>query len=291
MEFIFQNSKFCSVSTRDRGELIAKSTLVGTNAEASGWLLIDRSTFIIKEAGWEINRSQEGRFNGSGSIHGLKGVTAYFNSGGDLRREAGDIAGGLVREMLAECVKGIIQAETFLYNDRGYPTPESYGEYWEKFYLDSCRYYSNLHRVTRRWSEYVGGYYTDKKLYARAKNCSILRVSGGYTAAGMFSDSFHEMGVCVNLNDEGMVLGCRGNFLRAPDQVCFENDSLLENLRGSNLSGLGKKQIVDVIGGPGGCDHLVDLLYDMAKGFGEVLQQQRKRVETNGQDCTGFKNY
>lgn len=274
MEHAMQNSTFCSVKTINGGDLLAETTLVGTNVEALVWLVIDRSTFIIKKAAWEVTRSPGGTLNGSGILHGLEGVTAYFQSGGDLRREAGDIAGGLVREMLAECVKGIIQAETFLYLDRGYPTPEAYGENWEKFYLNSCRYYSNLHRITRRWSEYVGGYYTGKKLFARAINCSINRLPGCFTAAGTFSDSFHEMVICLNLNDEGMVLECQGNFLRAPDPVCFENAFLLEKLKGASLSSLDKKQIVTEIGGPGGCDHLVDLVYTVAKGLREVLNSK-----------------
>jgi hypothetical protein len=272
VEYALQNSTFCSVKTVNGGELLAETTLVGTNVEAFGWLVIDRSTFIIKNAGWEVTRSPAESLNGSGILHGLKGVTAYFHSGGDLRREAGDIAGGLVREMLVECVRGIIQAETFLYVDRGYPNPEAYGEYWEKFYLNSCRYYSNLHRVSRRWSDYVGGYYTDKKLFARAKNCSIKKFPGGFTAVGTFGDSFHEMVICLNIDDDGMVLECQGNFLRAPDPVCFENASLLEKLKGTSLLSLNKKQIVTGIGGPGGCDHLVDLVYTVAKGFREALQ-------------------
>lgn len=271
LEYIFQNSVFCSVTNLDGGDLLAEATLVGTKVEASGWLVIDRSTFIIKDAGWEVTRSTGGSFNGSGVLHGLKGAAAYFNCGPDLRREAADIAGGSVREMLAECVKGVIQAETFIYRDRGYPTPQAYGEYWEKFYGDSCRYYSNLHRVTRKWSKYVDGYYIDRKLFARAKNCYILRVFGGYAAVGMFSDTFHEMGIHLSLNDEGMVLESQGNFLRAPDPVCFENAPLLTKLEGSLLAGLDKKEIIKGIGGPGGCDHLVDLAYTLAKGFREAL--------------------
>ncbi len=271
MEYIYQNSMFCSVKNMKVEDLLAEAYLVGTGAEALGWLVIDRSTFIIKEAGWEVTRSPGGSLNGSGILHGLKGKAAYFNCGADLRREAAGIAGGLAREMLAECVKGIIQAETFIYRDRGYPTPEAYGEYWEKFYLDSCRYYSNLHRISRKWSDYVGGYYTGKKLFARTKNCTVRKVPGGYAAAGVFSDTFHEMAVTISLNEAGMVTECRGDFLRAPDPVCFENAPSLDMLEGSYLSSLAKKQVAELIGGPAGCDHLVDLVYALAKGYGEAL--------------------
>ena len=271
MECVFQNSWFCSVNNTDGGDLLAETTLVGTKLEAAGRLVTDRSTFIIKDAGWEINRSPGGSLNGSGILPGLKGEVAYFDSGAALRREAAGIAGGLARELLAECVRGIIQAETFLYHDRGYPTAEAYGEYWEKFYLDSCRYYSNLQRITRRWPEYVGGYYTGNKLFARGKNCSIFRVAGGYTAAGVFSDSFHEIALNMSLNDEGMVTACRGNFLRAPDPVCFENTASLPVLEGTFLGNTSKKLIAEGIGGPTGCDQLVDMVYALAKAFREAL--------------------
>lgn len=271
MEYVFQKSWFCSVTALDGGELLAETSLVGTDIEASGRLVVERSTFIVIDAGWEVTRSPEGSLNGSGVLPGLKGVTAYFNSGGDLRHEAGDIAGGLVRELLAECVRGIIQAETFLYRERGYLTPEAYGEYWETSYLNSCRYYSNLHRISRRWSEYVNSYYTGKKLFNRFKSCSIVRSAGGFSIAGIFNDSFHEMGICVNLNDQGMVLDCRGNFLRAPDSVCFENAARLERLKGTFLPDFNKKEVISKIGGPSGCDHLADLVYDLAKGLRKVL--------------------
>ena len=271
MEYVFQKCWFSSVTALDGGELLAETSLVGTDIEASGRLVVEKSTFIVVDAGWEVIRSPGGRLNGSGVLPGMKGVTAYFNSGGDLRREAGDIAGGLVREMLAECVRGIIQAETFLYRERGYLTPEAYGEYWEKASLNSCRYYSNLHRISRRWSEYVSSYCTGKKLFNRFKNCSIIKSVGGFAAAGIFSDSFHEMGITVELNNQGMVLDCRGNFLRAPDPVCFENAALLERLKGTFLSGFNKKEVISKIGGPLGCDHLADLIYDLVKGLRPVL--------------------
>ncbi len=265
MEFIFQRNWFCSVNSLDKQGLLAETNLIGTDIEALGRLVIDKSTFEIKEAGWEVSRSPGGVLNGGRDVCELKGVTAYFNAGGDLRRVVGGEAGGLAKELFAECIRGIIQAETFLYVERGYKTPESYGTHWEKAYLNSCRYYSNLHRVTRRWSDYVGGYSPGASLYCRAKNCSVFKTGGGLAAFGVFSDSFHEMNVRLSLSKDGIVMECAGNFLRAPDQVCFENAALLGRLPGAALTGLSKKQIAGMIGGPAGCDHLVDLVNDLAR--------------------------
>ncbi len=265
MKFIFQRNWFCSVNSLDKQRLLAETNLIGTDIEALARLVIDKSTFVIKEAGWEVSRSPGGLLNGGRDVHELKGVTAYFNAGGDLRRAAGGEAGGFARELFSECIRGIIQAETFLYVERGYGTPESYGAHWEEAYLNSCRYYSNLHRVTRRWSEYVGGYCPGAGLYSRAKNCSVFKAGVGVAAFGVFSDSFHEMSVRLNLSNDGTVTDCAGNFLRAPDRVCFENAASLGQLPGTALASLSKKQIAGMIGGPTGCDHLVDLVNDLAR--------------------------
>lgn len=265
MEFVFQRSWFCSVNSMDRQRLLAETNLIGTDIEAMGRLLIDKSTFIIEKAAWEVSRSPKGLLNGGRDVGELKGVTAYFNAGGELRRAVGGEAGGLARELLAECIRGIIQAETFLYVERGYGTPESYGAYWEEAYLNACRYYSNLHRVSRRWSDYVGSHCPGTSLYRRAKHCSVFKAGGKLIAFGVFSDSFHEMNVRLKLGEDGTVMECDGKFLRAPDRVCFESAVLLGRLPGLASTGLRKKQIAGMIGGPVGCDHLVDLVNDLAR--------------------------
>ncbi|NLI12866.1 DUF2889 domain-containing protein [Pelotomaculum propionicicum] len=263
MKYIFQRNWFSSVKSLGKQQLLAETNLIGTEIEAVGRLVIDKSTFVIKEAGWEVSRSPGGLLNGGRDVPELIGATAYFNAGGDLRRAVGGEAGGLARELLAECTRGIIQAETFLYVERGFGTPENYGAYWEREFLNSCRYYSNLDRISRRWPEYVGGYCPGTSLYKRAKNCSVFKAAGKTVTSGVFSDSFHEMNVWLEISREGTVAECGGSFLRAPDQVCFENAGLLGRLRGLTVSGLSKKQIAGVIGGSGGCDHLVDLVNDL----------------------------
>lgn len=272
VEVIYQRSWFCSVKTIHSRELLAETTVLGTEMEAAARLIVDQRTFEIKNARWEVYRSPGGKLNGGNAVPGLKGITAYFQAGGELRRTVGSEAGGLAREMLAECIRGIIQAETFLYRDRGYPTAEAYGDYWEKTYVNSCRYYSNLHRISRKWSEYVENYDRGSNFFNRARSCSVFRQPGGMAAVGNLSDSFHEMGVFIDVDQEGRITGCAGNFLRAPDPVCFENGPLLGKLNGMVLAGCGKKQIAEVIGGPQGCDHLVDLVSEIGNSITSVLK-------------------
>lgn len=265
MKVIFQNNLFSSVRGIHKGDLLAEAYLLATDIEASGKLITDRKSFAIKHARWEVYRSPEGKFNGINVVPKLEGVTAYFNAGAILRRAVSDQAGGLARELLAECIRGIIQAETFIYKDRGYETAEAYGEYWEKHYLNSCRYYSNLHRVSCKWSEYVRNYSRRANFFNRAKTCSVIKAEDRLTVTGGLSDSFHEIGVIFYIDETGRVTECTGNFLRAPDPVCFENGDLLKGLEGLLLPRCGKKEIARVIGGAEGCDHLVDLVSDLGK--------------------------
>ncbi len=59
--------------------------------------------------------------------------------------------------------------------------------------MDSCRYYSNLDRISREWHDYVGYAVRSGNLYNKSKCCTVyLRSDEGYTASGTFIDSFHE---------------------------------------------------------------------------------------------------
>ncbi len=272
MKLIYGRSWYGYVKGISPENILAETFLNGTEIEAAGRLTVNIKTFVIKEAVWEVYRSPGNKFNGCKAVPALKGATAYFNIGKDLRRAVGDEAGGLAGEMLAECIRGIIQAETFLYRERGFQTSDDYGRYWERHYLNSCRYYSNLDRVTRKWSEYVSNYWRGASFFNRSKNCSVFSKPDGLKVTGNLSDSFHEMGAVIDVDAEGRVTGCRGGFLRAPDRVCFESGSLLQDLKGIILPHCGKKQIGKVIGGGQGCDHLVDLVSDMAKAVTATIE-------------------
>ncbi len=271
MDLVYQNNFFSTVKDFHQANLIAETVRIGTDIEAVGKLIVNSKTFVINGAGWEIIRSPGGVQNGSGTVHGLIGTTAYFNAGAALRRAVEGESSGLIKGLLSECVRGVIQAETFLYRERGYPTPEAYGEYWEKSYLDSCRYYSNLNRISVRWQDYVRKINPGNNYFNRFKTYSIYKRSGGIRAIGILSDTFHEINISMDLRRDGLVTGCTGSFLRSPDPVCIENISLLEQFQGSIFPGRRRKEIAKIIGGPQGCDHMVSLLSDMEETITHVL--------------------
>jgi hypothetical protein len=278
MELIYQKCWHCTVKRVHAGELLAETTVLGTETEATGRLKVDQNSYEIKDARWEVFRSPGGIYNGSSEAPGLIGATAYFNIGRELRREVGDTAGGLVRDLLAQCVSGIIQSETFLFQERGFPTLRAYSEHWRKFQANTCRYQSNLDRVVRWWDEFVGGLKHGLNLFNRSKYCSVYLVEGGIIAHCGFSDSYHELGLSCKLDLNGQVKECTGSFLRAPDRVCYECALLTSGLKGLELTGYSKKQLSEIVGGPQGCEHLLDLTEELRKAVTYVLANIERRV-------------
>ena len=126
VEVLYQGSYFYSVKKVKDSELLAETVFLSTELEAVGTLLVDLKSFCIKEAGWEIHRAPDPELQGRGVLPELKGVEAYFNAGRFLSRATDRIGGGLVKGLLTECVRGIIQAETYITKYRGFPTEDEY---------------------------------------------------------------------------------------------------------------------------------------------------------------------
>ncbi|MDD3652892.1 MAG: DUF2889 domain-containing protein [Desulfotomaculaceae bacterium] len=272
MQALYQVNRFITVDTLGEEELLAKSIFSSTDVEAVGQLIADQSSLKIKKAWWDIYRSPDHSWNGGKELPGLVGVEAYLNSGKDLKRAVSEEAGGLPRELLSECVKGIIQAETFIFEKRGFPSPKAYEEHWDKMYLNVCRYYSHLGLGLRGWFEHIGYSERAHNLYNRSKSCTVCRKGdGNLTASGSFIDSFHELFVQINMDGKGIAATASGNYLRAPDPVCYDSRTHIDKLIGKNISLFNKKEIGELAGGSQGCDHLVDIVYDLSRAVGHVL--------------------
>jgi len=74
----------------------------------------------------------------------------------------------------------------------------------------------------------------------------------------------------TSFTEDGLVSECSGDFLRGPDQVCFENVVLLSGLIGKNLSAMDKKEMAALIGGPLGCTHLFEIFWDLGRVMAEI---------------------
>jgi len=242
---------------RTDGLLDAQTVYRGTDGECAALLLVEPRTLKVVAATWESYAPEVTTVE----VKELAGVEAYFKCGPVLKKTLAGL-GEFPRSLFAETVRGIIQAETFLLAERGFASPSEYTQYWEKFYTGSCRYYSNLARISNKWDEYVGAdritglfnRFKSQNVYIDEKQC--------YRVVGMLSDSFHELSVDLALNPDLLVTKANGVMLRVPDNVCCEAVAYISKLPGRRLEGLGKKQVAGLLGVGEGCVHLIDLVYD-----------------------------
>jgi len=262
---LFQRNWYTEVRRSDNRLLKAKTSYVDTYREAVAHLLVDVNSFIIKEALWEEQRSSEPMNCRSRLVTPLHGSEAYFSAGPALKEAAAFLNDSLAVALFSETVKGFIDAETFLLKERGFTSETDYVQKWKKFYLGSCRFFSNLDRTTQSWYDYVGESNRDGNLFVRFKTQSLFDLGKGqYLLTGNLSDSFHEVNVSLKL-DGFNVVEADGVLLRAPDLVCREAAALLANLQGINLRDLAKKEIAGILGKGQGCVHVIDLVNDCAQ--------------------------
>jgi len=276
MKVLYQGSYLCSVK-KDRGcDLTAETVFLSTVFEAVGKVVVESTSYRIKEARWDIYRSPDNKLNGGGFLPELNGVEAYFDAGRALKHLTGREGGKLVKEVLAECVRGAILAETYVFKDRGHSSADDYEAYWQKERKNACRYYTNLDRVKIGWFDHIGYHIRENNLYNKYKSFTVYQQNDDcFYATGNFNDSFHELNVQLSFDGEkGLITDCKGAFLRAPDAVCFENANHLTSLIGKNITGLSKKDVAKVAGGQEGCFHLVDIVYDTLVASSSVLNYQ-----------------
>jgi hypothetical protein len=264
MELLFQDQMSCTVRRLDSGKLQSEAVRLSTLEETVGRLVTDTEKFRIENAEWEEYRRGKSYQTILHAVPELKGVEAYFGIAPALARAFPKGELQPLRALFAECVKGIIQAETYLYTQRGYPDSSVYQDYWDRTHPGTCLYYSNLDKVDRRWFDYVGDATRTTHLFQRMKSVSVWRgTTGGLFATGSFLDSFHELGMMIECSADGKVTASTGNFLRAPGQICFENSAKADSIVGLSLKDAGKSVIGKHFGGGEGCAHMVDITSDM----------------------------
>lgn len=266
MRCLFQRNWHSSVRF-DEGqgeqELLVEVTYCGTDREACARLFIDPQTLIIKDAYWEKYRTPGESGCQVLRIPQLSGMEAYFKAGPVLREALAPLQDSYAHSLFAEAVRGVIQAETYLFKERGFASTEAYQNYWDNNYVNTCRYYSNLDRVTQGWYDYIG--YSERRgsLFNRIKTQHLYLNGDYYLLTGNMTDSFHGVSVELELEkDKYKVKSARGELVRAPDPVCAEAVDLMAGLAGKELAGLKKKDIAQRMGGGNGCIHLIDLVFD-----------------------------
>lgn len=265
MRCLFQRHwhSFVRLEEHEEKKLIAEIAYCGTDREACARMVVDPKTLIIKEAVWEKYRTPGETGWKIINLPQLVGIEAYFNSGKALREALAPLQDPFANNLFIESVRGIIQAETFIFTERGFSSPEAYQDYWDTFYVNSCHYFSNLERVTQGWFEHIGYSNRNGNLFNRMKTQTLYLKEDSYLLAGHLNDSFHSVCIELELGKDGhTVKKAQGELLRAPDLVCREASELMVELTGKKLDGLNKKEFALLLGGGNGCVHLIDLVSD-----------------------------
>lgn len=273
MRFLYQSSTFLRVNRTGGDELRAECTLISNDCEAVGFLTTDVRQLAVQEAGWAVYRSNESPI-GYYPLPEMKDMQAYLDAGPALKTHLGQPGKELARELIAECVRGIIQGETFFYQERGFDSIAAYDAFWDKLYVNSCYYYSHLDRIEKPWMEYVGYETRPFNLFNRSKTVTVRDARSGYTADAVFLDSFHELSVSFTVNGEGIVQEQSADYVSAPDAICHENTRHMSLFAGKNLPELSKKEIAGLAGGGEGCSHLVDLIHEASGALKKVIAQK-----------------
>jgi len=280
MSIIGHRNIFSTVERQ--GNLVtATAVVLSKELEAQAQLIVGVNDYIIVDATWEISIATGNIPLGRGTA--TEAIGAMANTGiGRALVELGQSRGGeKIKVLLFECVKSLMQAETYLYTERGYPDQPSYQAYWMDKERNGCRFYTCPKDNNPGWFNHVGSYKRGRNLFNRSKSYILSSQNGDYTIQGTFTDSYHEMSGEIRFHKStGTIQHCELWVFRAPGESCREAADHGRQFVGMNLYALTRKQIVEVAGGMLGCYHLTDLLTDMlplAQECGQTIQMSGEK--------------
>ncbi len=172
---------------------------------------------------------------------------------------------GYYRRLIMEGFIAVLQSECFFIEERGFESLAQYDSFWMDFYRDQCRYYSNLDRVQKDFSEHLEDHRRKHFLFSRQKHAHLEEKAGGtWRAVSSVRDSFHEMHLACEVQPDSLeVVEAWGKVNRAPDLVCWETEGLIPDLKGITLTDEDRKKARKIVGGPEGCSHFGDLVVDL----------------------------
>jgi hypothetical protein len=267
MKLIYNRWLQQTVARENNDTVTAVTTQIDTLSERQVVIKANPTDLKIKEA-----KSETLRLPGQSLEHPITrllplcGIPAYFGSGKALIKALA--ADQVILDLVLEAVTSLIQAETSFYQDRKVAVNhEDYDRHWESIYQNSCHYYSNLPRVTKRFMENIQPQYRSSHLFCRQRLVAIHQLGNNSHRLNInLIDSYHEMGITVETSGSNhLVNRIWGNFLRCPDKVCRETEKKLQQLIGLCLAATSTKDISSIIGDNAGCTHLGQMMAEAAK--------------------------
>jgi len=245
-----------SVNKLPNGNLQSQCSHLSTCEEASAWISTDTQNLRITGAGLEVYRSLHEKA-GYSDFPELVGMEAYLHCSAEIKTIISPDQ-QIARNLLLECIKGIIQVESFICTERGYSNLSAYVDYFGALNDKSCYTFTHRKAGQSLWS-------VDPRhhnLFNRTHVIHVHKDNNQKNFYGTFIDTFHEINIRLILDNNNVVLEVNADFIRIPSENCKNSAIRLQNLVGQNFHQMSKKQIKLLIGGPEGCIHLTEIVYE-----------------------------
>ncbi len=251
--------------------MIAESRYLDSNQERYLRLLVDISTFKILQAyadgGTIFGKERLGPIY----LNSLEGIYASINEGASINQALQEVQEDtLTVSLVKDVIRTLIQAETFVCQERGFATSKEYSDYWEDVYRGRCCYYSNLDRISRTWDEVASEFNREHLLFSRFRSQHLYDIGKlGYLIIGNMLDTVHELSVIIKCNRQGIIEEVNSDLTRVTDKICQEAKDFCKHLYGKEAFRLSKKETANLLGSNEGCTHLIDLTYDGLETFSQ----------------------
>ncbi len=128
------------------------------------------------------------------------------------------------------------------------------------------------------WPIYTGHHqnYRRDVMYNKYKQYTVMDAgNGSFTALTAYNDSFHEMDIELMFQKDGTITAFDMETKRVPFAPCRGLDHLNpEEVIGKNLYEMAKRDAGKLLGGPMGCYHFVDIMWDVI----DALKRNRQSL-------------
>lgn len=276
MDVLYNRQWYTTTFKKDDEDLCVESHYLDTFKEAAFRFIVDVHSFMIKDAIWEVYRSNEGKdANISKKFPELIGLAAYFGIGKELHKISWD--GETQQILFEEGINAVIQSENFLLTERKFVSDNEYEKYWKKMYLNSCRYYSNLDKVKVTFTRHIAPQTRFGRLFSRYRACTMYDAGDKFVLLGIFQDSFHELNMTLKIDKKSnSVIDAFCQIVRAPDSVCLSAANYAQNMVGYTMRPpITKKVLSKYLGGKNACVHMLSLAVDL----GQTIDLYKREVK------------
>jgi len=240
--------------------LLVQCSHLSTFQEALAWMSTDVRYLRIKDVGLQVYRSPI-EMVGYKNFPEIVGMEAYLNSGSQLKRLLSP-NNKIAWELLSECIRGIIQAESYYYRERGFLTEADFLNHWQNINKNGCYRFSHPEDAETSWFEYIGDTPRYYNLFNRSHIIHLQEKDTQNILSGIFIDSYHEINIQIISDKSNIINEANANLVRIPDKICINGARYMHKLVGHNLLDMNKKDIAGLIGGSEGCTHIVDIVHE-----------------------------